>query len=156
MKTQELAVIAIHPDPSNPLGLDLRDILSALGGKLEGWTWCVRDLDWLGEGGEPFCRSVEEAGPHGLWLDSDELVRAVRGIYQTIEGRFLAFRRSTRRQDLAAADLDLSAFPSSRSVLAIVAVDGSFFDVYSKDPEATRLLRDNFPGARDECPERYF
>ncbi len=52
MKMQELAILSLHPDPSNPLGLDLKHILSALNRKIAAWVWCVRNLDWLGENAE--------------------------------------------------------------------------------------------------------
>ena len=48
MKTQELTVLSLRPDPSNPLGLDLEHILSALDRKIADWGWCVKNLDWLG------------------------------------------------------------------------------------------------------------
>ncbi len=156
MRTQELAVVSLQPDPSCPLGLDLKHILSALGGKLRDWVWCLKDLDWLGENGESLRDAVEAAGPGGLWIDSRDLLDIVAGIYQTIEGEFLAFPESIDRRDLGAPDLDLSSFPASRAVLAVVAVDGCSFDVYSKDPETTHLLQDTFPGARSENLDHYF
>jgi hypothetical protein len=155
MQIRELDVISIHPDPSQPLGMDLKHILSALEGKLGDWVWCVKNLDWLGNDGEAFCEAVETAGPEGLWIDSHDLVEKVKGIYQTIEGEFLAFPRSIERQDVRTIDLGLSSFPTSRALVAIVAVDGCYFDVYSKDPEVTSLLQ-KLPNARSERPENYF
>jgi hypothetical protein len=155
MQIRELGVISIHLDPSHPLEMDLKHILSILEGKLEHWVWCVRGLDWLGDGGEAFCQAVEAAGPGGLWIDSHGLGEEARRIYQTIEGEFLAFPRSIDRRHVRAIDLDLSSFPTSKAVVAIVAVDGCYFDVYSKDPEVTALL-EKLPNAKSENPERYF
>src|SRR5438094_229702 len=140
MQTQELSVISIHPDPARPLDLDLKHILSGLGERLESWVWCITDLDWLGEDGEMLCRAVEAAGPGGLWLDSQELIQHVQGIYQTIEGSFLAFPTSLDRRIIDESDRDLASFPLSKAEFAIVAVDGCYFDVYSKDAVATHDL----------------
>ena len=155
MQIRELGVISIHPDPSQPLGMDLKHILHAFDGKLENWIWCMKNLDWLGNGAEAFFEAVEAAGPRGLWIDSHDLVAVVSGIYQTIEGEFFAFPRSIDRQEVGATDLDLSSFPASKAVIAIVAVDGCYFEVYSKDPEVTSLL-EKLPNARSESPDRYF
>ena len=156
MRTNEIDVLSLHPDPSNPLALDLKHLLSAFGHKLVDWVWCVKNLDWLGEEGESFCRAVEAAGPGGLWIDSRDLVQQVRGIYQTIEGEFVAFPESIERQSLGPLDLSLSSFPASKAVVAVVAIDGCYFDVYSKDSEATNLLQKRFPDATVENAELYF
>jgi hypothetical protein len=156
VKTHELTILSLRPDPSDPLGLDLKHVLSAFGREIADWVWCVKDLDWLGENAESLCQAVEAAGPGGVWVDSQDLHREANGIYQTIEGEFIAFSRSIDRQGLGPFDLSLSSFPESRAVIAIVAVDGCYFDVYSKDPETTRRLRERFPTARVEDPKLYF
>jgi hypothetical protein len=156
MRLQEVSVVSLHPDPSDPLGLDLKHILSAFEPKLADWAWCVKNLDWLGENGESLCEAVETAGPEGFWIDSQDLVKEVGGIYQTIEGEFMAFPRSIDRRDLESLDLDLSSFPASRAVVGVVAVDGCYFDVYSKDSEALKMLHAKFPDAKNENPDLYF
>jgi hypothetical protein len=156
MQTQELSVISIYPDSARPLDLDLRHILAAVGNRLETWVWCIRDLDWLGADGETLCREVEGAGPEGLWLDSTDLLHRAQGISQTIEGSFLAFPRSLDRRTIDAGDLDLASFPSSKAAFAIEAIDGCYFDVYSKDSVVTRDLLERFPNARSESTDHYF
>jgi hypothetical protein len=156
MKTQEVTVLSLRPDPANPLGLDLKHILSAFDRNLGDWVWCLKNLDWLGENGESLCQAVEAAGPGGFWIDSRDLVKEVNGIYQTIEGDFMAFPRSIDRRNLGVLDLSLSSFPASKSVIAVVAVDGCYFDIYSKDPESTNTLLERFPDATVENPELYF
>jgi hypothetical protein len=156
MQTHELAVISIHPDQARPLDLDLRHILSALGKRSENWVWCVRDLDWLGEDGETLYRAVEAAGPTGFWLGSQELEQRAQSIYQTIEGSFLAFPKSLDRRSLDITDLDLASFPASQAEFAIVAVDGCYFDIYSKDALATQDLLGRFPNVHSEPTDRYF
>src|SRR5205823_4888644 len=108
------------------------------------------------EDGETFCRAVEAAGPEGLWQTSDELLRRAQGIYQTIEGSFLAFSRSLDRHTIDGSDLELASFPSSKAEFAIVAVDGCYFDVYSKDAVVTHDLLDRFPNAQSEPTDRFF
>ncbi len=105
---------------------------------------------------ESRCKAVEAAGPGGFWIDSHDLVKEVKGIYQTVEGEFIAFHQSIDQRELGPIDLSLSSFPGSRAVVAIVAVDGCYFDVYSKDSEATSKLLEKFPGATVENPELYF
>jgi hypothetical protein len=156
MTTRELAVISIRPDPARPLGLDLGSILAAFGDRLARWVWCVRDLDWLGEDDEAFCRAVEAAGPHGLWLASDELLAHARGIHQTVEGTFLAFPGSLAPAAIRDDELLLASFPTSRAEVAIEAVDGILFDVHTKSPEIAENLLRRFSGAHAEDPTCYY
>ena len=67
-----------------------------------------------------------------------------------------AFPKTIDRRELEPGDLDLSSFPASKAVIAIVAVDGCYFDVYSKDFEATKRLHESFPDATAENPDLYF
>lgn len=156
MKTRELTVLTLRPDPADPLGLDLKQILAAFGDQLADWTWWTKDVDWLGGDGGPVGRAIEAAGPEGSWIDSWDLLGAVGAIYQTIEGEFLAFPRSIDRRNLQALDLNLASFPEGRAAVAVVAVDGGCFDVYSKDPEATHRLLATFPDATIEDTGLYF
>jgi hypothetical protein len=112
-------------------------------------------LDWLGRDAEETCRRVEAAGPSGYWLASDELVRRARTVYQTIEGEFLAFPADVDRRTAGAADLNLRLFPNSRAEAAIVAVDGTAFDVFAKEPDVLAAVK-QLPGVRDEDPGMYF
>lgn len=153
MSIREPPVLLLHPDPCNPLGLDLKHILSTIGPKLADWVWLIKDLDCLGENGEPFCQAVEAASPEGFQIDSQDLVKAADGIYQTIEGEFLAFPRSAVRQGLVPLDLSLSSFSASQ---AVVAVDECYFDVYPKDAEVTDRLHERSPDVRIENPGLYF
>jgi Protein of unknown function (DUF2691) len=154
MKTQNIAVVSIHPDSSLPLGIDVKDILTALVPFLPQWTWCVRNLDWLGENADAACQAVE-AAPNGLWMSSQELLAHASKIYQTIDGEFVAFPRNVEPKDVNPPELRLAAFPESRAELAIVAVDGSYFEVYAKDPDIAASLR-GLGNVRDENPDQYF
>ena len=149
MITQNVSIVSIHPDPVQPLELDIKHILSALGPAMQGWIWCVRNLEWLGENAEAFNRRVDAAGAAGLWVPAQELLDAARGVYQTIEGEFQAFPHEVDPEET------LALFPASQAELAIVAVDGGFFEVYAKDPEVLARLR-NFKDVRNEDPRVYF
>jgi hypothetical protein len=155
MKTQTISVVSIHPDPARPLAFDVKDILATLGPYLPRWIWCVRNLDWLGEGGEIVCRNVETAGAAGLWMTSQELLAQAHKVYQTLEGEFLAFPRDVDPKEITAEELNLRAFPASRAELALVAVDGGLFDVYAKDSDLPASLK-GFRDVRQENPEAYF
>jgi hypothetical protein len=155
MKTQNVSIVSIHPDPAQPLAFDIKDVLDAFGPCLERWVWCVRNLDWLGEDSEALCQQVEAAGSAGLWMTSQELLSHARKVYQTIEGEFLAFPREVDPKTVTAQELNLRCFPASRAELAIVAVDGGFFEVYAKDPDVLSRLR-LFGDVRDEDPSEYF
>ena len=155
MPAQQTAIISLHPDRAAPLAFDLKDILSALGSKGEQWTWWVRNLDWLGEGAEDLCRQVEAAGPKGRSLSFTDLLNRARKVHQTVEGEFLAFPRGLDIKSIDAGDLNLRDFPSSPAELAIVAVDGSYFEVFAKDAALLAPLR-KFPEVRDENPAAYF
>jgi hypothetical protein len=155
VKTQSIAIVSLHPDPDKPLAFDLKEILAALGPQLQSWIWCVRNLDWLGENADAICETVEAAAPGGIWLKSDDLLKRARGVYQTIEGELLAFPCEIDPKTVPVQELSLRAFPGGRAELAIVAVDGGFFEVYAKDAEVIGGLK-SFCEVRDENPDNYF
>jgi hypothetical protein len=154
MKTQNVSIVSIHPDPTVPLGFDVKDILAALATRLPQWIWCVRNLDWLGENADAVCQMVE-AAPNGLWMTSQELLAHAGRIYQTVEGEFLAFPHNVEPKKVDCQEMSLAAFPESRAELAIVAVDGSFFEVYAKDAGDAAALQ-AFKNVREENPAEYF
>jgi hypothetical protein len=155
MHTQQISVVSVHPDPAEPLAVDLKDLLAAFAPHLDQWIWCVRNLDWLGQDAEKLCGEVEAAGPAGLWISSQDLRQQAGGVHQTIEGEFLAFPRGIDPGTVDAAELNLATFSWNRAELGIVAVDGGFFDVLVKDPALLRCLK-GFRDVRAEDPGNYF
>lgn len=155
MQTQNVSIVSVHPDPAQPLAFDLKDLLAALTPYLGRWIWCLRNLDWLGQDGEVLCKKVEAAGPAGFWIPSQDLLKQAGKIYQTIEGEFLAFPSGVDVRTIDAAELSLRSFPWNRAEIAIVAVDGGFFEVFAKDPVRLTALR-CFKDVRDEDPSGYF
>lgn len=148
---QPITVVSLRPEPA----FDFRDILSSFAPRAQRCVWSVRNLDWLGENAEEFCKRVDAAGQRGLWLSTSALQEAARDVYQTIEGVFLAFPADTIPDQVNAAELDLGAFPTSRACLAVVAIDGGLFEVYAKDPALLAALR-KLEAAREEDPALYF
>jgi hypothetical protein len=155
MKTQNISIVSVHPDPANALSLDIKDILTALAPELPRWTWCVRNLDWLGKDADALCLRAENAGPQGYWISSEELLGYARNVYQTIEGQFLAFPKDVGPMNVPLEQLQISAFADSAAELGIVAVDGGFFDVYAKDAANLSLLR-QLGDVREEDTKMYF
>lgn len=156
MNTTTVSIVSVRPDPDRRLDLDLKHILSALAPFLSEWMWCIRNLDWLGDqGSEDLCLAVETAGRKGLWMSSQDLVDIANRVYQTIEGEFVAFAKCIDAETISSDDLALGCFPRNEAQLAIVAIDGGFFEVYAKD--ATFLMP--FQGMRStqqEDPSKYF
>ncbi len=154
METESISVISIHPGPDSPHGVDVKDILSRLAAYWDRWNWCVRNLDWLGADNQFLCDAVQKAGARGLWISSQELFAHAARVHHTFEGTFLAFPREVDPSTVSIRELAAS-FPASRAELEIRAVDGSFFDVYAKEPSVLSPLR-LLPGVRDEIPCDYF
>jgi hypothetical protein len=155
MANPKVAVLTIYPAwQEGELGLDLRDLLTALKPRLEDWVWCVSRLDWLGEDedAETFCMATDAASADGVWMSSKELVHRAGKVYQTIEGTFLAYPKRAAPLEIncagAAAD---RAWAVDEPVLSIEAIDGTLFEVCARDASLLDLLRD-LPGARDEAP----
>jgi hypothetical protein len=150
-----IQVLSIHDMKDMQLAVDLKDILRVLTGCLTRWTWCITSLDCQGGQCDAVCRAVESASP-GLWMSSEDLVKFARSVHQVIEGTFIAFPNNIDTESIESSDLDLGEFPLHRAELAVVVVDGSWFDVFTKDPEIADLLRRSFDDVRDENPGNFF
>jgi hypothetical protein len=157
MEQTAVQVVSIHDRQGSILAVDLKQVLQALQPHLGHWTWCVTVLDCLGgDYSQAVCKAVEDAGPSGVWLSSQELSRLAEDIRQTIEGEWIALPSSLHREAITAEDLDLGFFPTSRAELALVVVDSSFVEVYAKDPEVITSLRRHFRDVRAQDPALYF
>jgi hypothetical protein len=137
-------VVAIKDrTPEGLLAFDLSDILECLAPRIESCEWIAFDVDFVGES------FVAE----GELLTTRTLLDRSRSIEQTIDGKFLAYHE---RPVVAKARQDYSHFPESKAVLAVVALDSSYFEVCTKDSENIRLLKSRFSEVADEDPNRYF
>jgi hypothetical protein len=156
MISSTVTIISLRPAVDRPLELDLKHILHALRPFLSEWVWCIQKVDWLGDdSSEDVCQKVAGMGANGLWISSDALLESVNKVYQTIEGDFLAFPIATDPRVLPLKEIELKYFPTSSAVLAIVAIDGSFFEVYTKDAKHIEALQ-VFEGIQYENPNLYF
>jgi hypothetical protein len=156
MISSTITIMSLRPAIDGPLEFDLKHILHALRPFLSEWVWCIQKVDWLGDDiSEDVCQKVAGTGANGLWISSDALLEIVNKVYQTIEGVFLAFPIATDPGTLPLKDIELKYFPTSPASLAIVAIDGSFFEVYTKDAKHIGALQ-IFEGIQYENPNLYF
>jgi hypothetical protein len=144
-----VSVLSIHDSNGPLLAFDLKDILQALKPIMDRWTWYVYSLETVGDVSGPACWD-------GTWLTTGELMNLASEVTQTIEGTFIAFPHEPGGRNTAATDLNERAFPTSRAELLITAIDGGFFEVYTKDRKVTELLRRRFKDVREEDPNMYF
>jgi len=157
MQETAVLVLSIHDHQNSVLAFDLKEVLQALGKYSEKWTWCITRLECIGrEDSETMCQAVETAGASGIWASWQELVKLADKIDQTIEGELLAFPADIDKRTIAAADLDLGVFPTSKAELAIVVVDSSYFEIYAKDPGIAATIRGHFQEVYVQDPSKYF
>ncbi len=155
MSDTSIRIVSLRPDKNRPLDLDLRHILAVLKPLLPHVTWRVRNLDWLGdETSEKLCELVANAGRSGYWISSEQLCIRADDVYQTIEGEFSAFTRDPDPSSLALSDISLRPIPLNNALLVIVAIDGTSFEVYSKDSEYVEQLKTRL-GACEQDPRQY-
>lgn len=134
---------------------DLRDILACLGRPIDHWSWCLFRLDAIGPTAADICRRIESAGETGLWLTTEQLRHEALGIDQTIEGEFVAFPDSVEPTNVAPEEWSWLNFPSSRAELAIVAIDGTTFDILAKNSRMLTEIRRHWP-VIDQPISNYF
>jgi hypothetical protein len=154
----QLYVLSIHDEePDRPvLAVDLKHILAALGTLAGDWRFWVNGLDAMGAGAELLRSRIAAASGQGVWLSLDELQACADAIDQTIDGFVLAFPKDTAPTTVSTEDLEVSSFPRSRAVCAIVAVDSSYLEVYVKDSVVAERIRNTFHSVVEHNPLDYF
>ena len=154
----EVYVLSIHDEePDRPvLAVDLRHILAALHPLAGDWRFWVGGLDATGTGAERLRAQIAAASGQGAWLGPDELQACADAINQTIDGVILAFPKGTTPEALSAEDVEVSSFPSSRAVCAIIAIDSSYFEVYAKDRAVAERVRSACRQVVEHSPLDYF
>lgn len=154
----QLYVLSIHDEEQDRpvLAVDLKHILAALRTLAGDWRFWVNGLDATGTGAERLRSRMTAASGQGAWLSPDELQGCADSIDQTIEGVVLAFPKHTAPTTLSAEDLEVSSFPRSRAVCAIVAVDSSYFEIYAKDSAVAERIRNTFHSVVEHNPLDYF
>jgi hypothetical protein len=150
-------VVSIHDAATQGyLSVDVKDILGCLGSSIEDYSWVITELDCTGEEAQSLCDAVESRRGRGLVLSADELLAAAQKFKQTIDAKILGIpKRAYSQQELDLIS-DLWSFPQTQAQLAILAVDSSFFEVFTKDYNQVRLLRKCFKDVREEDSQNYF
>jgi formylmethanofuran dehydrogenase subunit E len=143
---RKMWIVSIHDrHPAGYLAFDVIDIIDAILPKVSSYYWIALDVDWIGG-------SIRE----GETMTTFELKLCLANVVQIIDGIFLGYNTLCPELDRGKAAKDYAHFPDSDADIAIVAVDGSFFEVYTKDAEIIRLLRDRFVDVREEDVSNYF
>ena len=114
---------------SSYLSFDLRDILTAVGEPVFSSRWRCRDLWYTAERDGKFTE-IREARRK---LSGEEIMRFAAGIHQTINGRFEARGGGAAKMPW----------------LIILAVDSSWFEVWSSKREVLERVRAHFEQVSD-------
>ena len=154
----QLYVLSIHDEePDRPvLAVDLKHILAALRTLAGDWRFWVNGLDAMGAGAALLRSRIAAASGQCVWLSLDELQACADAIDQTIEGVVLAFPKNSSPTTVSAEYLEVSSFPRSRAVCAIIAVDSSYFEVYAKDSAVAERIRNTFHSVVEHNPLDFF
>lgn len=111
------------------LSFDLRDILAAVGEPVLSSRWRCRDLWYIAERDGKF-NEFREARQK---LTGEEMIRFAGSIHQTIDGRFEA----------------RGGGAAKRPWLIILAVDSSWFEVWSSKRKVLERVRRRFEKVSD-------
>ena len=112
---------------ANP-GLDLHGIIIALGERALNSTWLGNGVECLGENAQELYSYTD----HERTIAGYDLLRITSGIYQTIEGDFIAFEKD-----------------STSHWFYIRAWDGGGFYIEMNDPETQERLKNQFQAVED-------
>ena len=105
------------------LNFDLKDIFSAIGDLVIVSTWKCHNVECAGENAQ----SLHELSEEGRSVSGKELVEIVKGIFQTIDGEFEAYRDG-----------------KEEPWLVVNAVDSSWFEVLSLESSVLERVRTSF------------
>lgn len=108
--------------------VDLKDILRVIRQVGENSSWKISDVECFGENAEHLHRISDEEKT----ISGDEFFGIVSSIHQTIEGTFEAFMQK-----------EISSW------CLIRAVDGTEFDIETKDLELLKKIRFSFENVKD-------
>lgn len=115
--------IKIQDSAAGHLGFDLRDILLVIGDSVRASQWRCSDLWYL----EERDGQVGELRERRRRFSGEEIIEFAAGVRQTIDGRFVA--KSTE---------------GKRPWLIILAVDSSWWEVWSSKPKVLENLKSAF------------
>lgn len=112
------------PDGSS-LSFDLHDVILAIEDELLSSQWECSSVECLGNSSEDLHRFSDKE----LFVSTDQLLTISSGIYQTIEGKFEAFRQN---------------HPGESPWVVIEIRDGAYFIVWSSEQKILAKLRSRF------------
>lgn len=144
--TSSIKVLSIHDtDEPGCLSFDLVDILQAIEVSVQQYVWLVAEIECTGA-------SV----PTRTVISFEQLIQHARHIGQMINGAIVGWPANA----ILGGDFDLMTqirhFPGSQAMIAIVAVDSSFFEIVSKDQFIVKQIENAFHDVRTEDPTHYF
>jgi hypothetical protein len=140
------SVVSIHDmTPKGFLSFDLVQIVEALRNEVQNYFWIVEDIE-----------CTDRMPATGVVLSFQELVDLVNKVGQTINATILGYASMDHATQEQRAGTRLRDFPKSLTRVAILAVDSSYFEVFSKDSRITDLIRRAFHDVRVEDPKAYF
>jgi hypothetical protein len=116
--------------PTRVLSFDVRDILAVIERFATSSYWCCSDLYYTAMSEGQFVRIRAEKVEQQL--SSGEFSQFVASIHQTIDGRFEAYEKD-----------------AVQPWLIILAIDSSWFEVWSINHEALAKLKEHFQDVGD-------
>lgn len=155
-----LWVVSVHDmAPRGFLGFDVKDILACLGPGIHDCSWLISnqdDLECTGEGRKPLLDAVEGSPAPGLVVSAAELAAFFEDTQQTIDGTIVGIsKNSFSSKDLEALG-EIERFPETEAQIIIRAVDSSFFEIMTKNPNDIKALKKRFKDVREEAPHKFF
>jgi hypothetical protein len=140
--------------PNGGLNFDLKDVLGVLGPAIQEYWWLVTEFDCFGPGYD-LALKVNATNGSGLVLSGTELMEVAEHMRQTLDATLLAIptrlatsEDSVRR--LTSADVTFADVP-----IAIMAIDTSFYEVFTRREGDEERLRSRFRDVREGDPSFY-
>ncbi len=150
-------ILSIHDmAPQGFLAFDLKEVLVCLGSAVQDYVWLITELDCLGEGAQRLCEQVSRASGVGVVWTGLELLAASAMFSQTINATLIGVPKETNASENLSDLGHVELFPESRAEVIIRAVDSSFFEVMTKNPDHVQALQARFKDVRVEETEKYF
>jgi hypothetical protein len=143
--TPSIWVVSIHDKVEGFLTFDVADILDALKPSLDSLTWVVNL--WEFEGGDDV---LPDTGIQGAVMKTAELRAIFHSVVQTMYGEFVGVRPSDLDAEYRGGRPDLRAFATRRVRVGILALDCSYFVVWTRDPNHVDALKRRFQDVREE------
>ena len=155
-----VTILSIHDLERGGLAFDLKEILTCLGDRIDGWKWYLdRELDATGVTDttetDALYEMVERAKPHGVWISTQVLRTFAENTIQVIDGQFIAFPVAINEQTRSEQEKDTMYFARSAMECVIRAIDSSEFIIFLKSEALIENIRSCFHDIREEKRESW-